>query len=145
MEDEVLNPGVVRVAHGRHTVLPANVLAEELTVPVAVVEVRIGEDVVGSEVPVEVVGERVGMMEAEVCLDATEGQIHVAETPRGGVGLLAVDRDVADSPTVRGYKLLTLNKHPARTATRIENAPLEGLNHLNEKLNDTAGRVELAA
>src|SRR5690606_20217704 len=47
---DVLQPGVVGVAHGRHAELPAHVFAQTLAAPVGDVERRVGEDEVGLEV-----------------------------------------------------------------------------------------------
>ena len=84
--DEVLNPGVVGVADGRRAVAPAHVVGQQLARPVADVERRIGEDVVGLEVGVQVAQEGVGGLRAEVGLDAADGEVHVRQPP-GGRGL----------------------------------------------------------
>jgi hypothetical protein len=52
--DELLNPGIVGVAHGRCAVLPADILPQPLTAPVGDVEWRIGQDEVGLQVFVQV-------------------------------------------------------------------------------------------
>ena len=59
--DEVLHPGEVGVARGRRAVDPALVVLQQLAAPVAVVERRVGEDVVGLEVGVLVVVEGVAV------------------------------------------------------------------------------------
>jgi hypothetical protein len=59
--DEVLHPGEVGVARRRHAVLPAHVVVQQLAAPVAVVEGRVGEHVVGLEVGVAVVVEGVAV------------------------------------------------------------------------------------
>ena len=61
--DEVLHPGEVGVALGRDAVLPAHVVV--LAEPVGVVEGRVGEDVVGAEVGMEVAAEGVGVLGAK--------------------------------------------------------------------------------
>jgi len=93
--DEVLDPGVVGVVHRRHTVLPARIVGEPLAAPIAHVEGGVGQDVVGLEVLVQVIVEGVGVVGAEVGVDATDGQVHFGQPPGGGIGLLAVDGDVA--------------------------------------------------
>jgi hypothetical protein len=70
--DEVLHPGEVRVARGRRAVLPADVVGEPVAAPVAVVERRVREDVVGLQVLVQVAVERVGMLGPEVRLDPAD-------------------------------------------------------------------------
>ncbi len=78
---------------GGQAVLPAHVVV--LAEPVADVEGKVGEDVVGLEVGVEVVAEGVGACLADIALDAADGEVHEGELPGGGVALLAVDGDVA--------------------------------------------------
>ncbi len=87
--DEVLHPGEVGIALGRDAVLPAHVVV--LAEPVGVVEGRVGENVVGAEVRMEVAAECVGVLGAEVGLYAAQGEIHHGQAARGGVALLTVD------------------------------------------------------
>lgn len=82
--DEVLNPGVVGVADRRRAVAPAHVVGQQLAGPVGDVERRIGEDVVGLEVGVQVAQEAVGGLAAEVGLDAADGEVHVRQPPGRG-------------------------------------------------------------
>ena len=93
--DEVLHPGVVGVAGRRRAVLPALVVLQQIAAPVAVVERRVGEDVVGLEVRVQVAVEAVGVFLAEVAVDAANGEVHLGQPPGRVVRLLAVDADVA--------------------------------------------------
>ena len=72
MVDEVLHPGEVGVADGRHAEFPAEVVAQPVSAPVAHVEGRIGQDVVGLEVLVQVAMEAVGGFLAEVGLRCRE-------------------------------------------------------------------------
>ena len=60
--DEVLHPGEVGVARRRHAVLPALVVAQQVAAPVAVVERRVGQDVVGLQVRVQVGVEAVAVL-----------------------------------------------------------------------------------
>ena len=78
--------------HWRDAELPAHgvVFAE----PVGVVEWRVGEDVVGAEVGMEVAAEGVGGLGAEVGLDAAQGAVHDAEAAAGSVALVTVDAHV---------------------------------------------------
>ena len=88
--DEVLHPGEVGVAGGRRAVDCQRLSSlQQLAAPVAVVERRIGEDVVGLEVGVQVVVEGVGVRDLGV--DAADGEVHLGQPPGGVVGLLAVD------------------------------------------------------
>ncbi len=145
MVDEVLNPGVVGVADGRGAILPAGILAEPLAAPIARVEGRVGEDVVGLQVLVQVAVEAVGVLGAEVGFDAANGEVHRGEPPGRRVGLLAVDADVADAAAVGLDEFLALDEHAAGAATRVEDAALVGGEHLDQDPDDAAGRVELAA
>ena len=77
---------------GRDAVLPALVVAQQLAAPVAHIEGRVGEDVVGLEVGVAVVVE--GVAVGDLALDAADGEVHAREPPGGVVRLLAVDADV---------------------------------------------------
>ena len=83
-----------------------------------VVERRIGEDEVGLEVRVQVVVEGVGVARSEVGLDAADGEVHLRQAPGGGVGLLAVDADVADPPAVGLDEPLALDEHAAASRSR---------------------------
>jgi hypothetical protein len=125
--DEVLHPGVVGVARGRRAVDPALVVLEQLAAPVAVVEGRVGQHVVGLEVGVPVVVEGVAVRDLRV--DAADGEVHLGEPPGGVVGLLAVDGDVAELAGVGLDELLALHEHAARAAARVVDAALVRREH----------------
>ena len=72
-------------------------------------------------------------------VDAADGQVHLAETPGGGVGLLAVDGDVGAVAAVLLDELLGLDEHAARTAAGIVDAALVGLDHLHQQADHDAG------
>src|SRR3569833_3290773 len=80
MVDEVLHPGEVGVARGRHTVGPALVVLEQLAAPVAVVEGRVGEHVVGLEVGVPIVVE--GIAVADLRVDAADCNLKQNKTTK---------------------------------------------------------------
>jgi hypothetical protein len=145
MIDEVLHLGEVGIGDWRHAVLPAAVVFEQVAAPIGVVEGRIGKDVVGLEVGVQVVVEAVGMFRAEVALDAANRQVHLRQPPGGVVGFLAVDRDVADAPAVGFDEALGLDEHPAGAATGVEGATFVGGEHRHEQPDDAVGGIELAA
>ena len=112
--------------------------------PVADVERRIGEHEVGAQVGVEILGERVGRAVAEVGLDAAEGEVHLGQLP-GGVGeLLAVDGDVGALAAVGLHELGGLHEHAAGAAGGVVDAAVVGLEHLDQRLDDRARRVERA-
>ena len=75
----MLHPGVVGVAGRRRAVLPALVVAQQLAAPIAVIEGRIGQHVVGFEVGVQVAVEAVGVLRPQVPVDAADRQVHPRE------------------------------------------------------------------
>ncbi len=81
--DEVLHPGEVGVARGRRAVDPALVVLQQLAAPVAVVEGRVGQHVVGLEVGVPVVVE--GVAVGDLRVDAADGEVHLGQPPGGVV------------------------------------------------------------
>lgn len=85
MVDEVLDPGIVRVAGRWDAVLPAGIVLEPLAAPVLHVERRVGKDEVGFQVWVQVAVEAVRILGAEVALDPPDGKVHVRQFPRGRV------------------------------------------------------------
>ena len=114
---------------GRDAELPAPVVV--LAEPVGVVEGRVGEELsfasqktrrvasrfgfhaharrgVGAEVGMQLAAEGVGMLGAEVGLDAAQGEVHDGEAAGVSVALLAVDADVAEARLVCGEPELGL-------------------------------------
>jgi len=80
---------------------------------------------------------------ADVPLQPVHGEVQARQSA-GLVGLL--------DATVGGRVLLVLgneagrlHEHAARAAGRVEDAAVEGFDHLGEQLDDAGGRVELAA
>ena len=142
--DDVLNPRKVGVAVRRGSVLPAHVVGEFVSAPVAEVEGRIGQYEVGLERRVAVVEEGVGVVLPQVGLDAPDGEVHLRHLPRRGVRILAVNRDVVDVARVALDEARRLHEHPARTAAGVVDTPSEGLQHLNEGLDDARRGVEFA-
>jgi hypothetical protein len=71
--DEVLNPRVADIAVGRLAEAPADVVLQKLAGPIGDVERRIGQDVVGLQVGVQVAQERVGGLGADVGFDCVDG------------------------------------------------------------------------
>lgn len=61
----------------RDAEVPAHVVV--FADPVGVVEGRVGQDLVGAEVGVEVAPEGVGVFGAEVDLDVAQGEVHDGE------------------------------------------------------------------
>ena len=137
MIEEVLHPGIVGVPSGRHTVDPALVLLEQFAAPVAVVEWWIRKDVVGLEVGVTVGVE--GVSVADLRVDATNGEVHLGQSPGSVVRLLPIDGDVADSAAVRLDEFLALHEHAARAAAGIVDAAFVGREHLHQNADDMRG------
>src|SRR5450756_3172378 len=140
----MLDPGVVGVTLRGHTVLPARIGLEAVTTPRTHVEGWIGQDRVCLEFGVQVVQETVCVLWAQVRFDATDGQVHAGEAPCRVVEFLTIDGD-APLVAVRFNELLALHKHATRATTRVIDAPLVRRQHLNERPDDTARRIELAA
>src|SRR4051794_22480413 len=109
--DKVLDPAKVRIASRRDTELPADVVAELLTAPVADVERRIGEDVIGLEVGQPIGVERVALIDPG--LDAADREVHLTQPPSRPIQLLAEDRDVALTAAVLLDEPLALHEHAA--------------------------------
>ena len=137
----MLNPGVIGVPLGGCPVGPSLVGAQELARPVAHVERGIGQDEVGFQVGVQVAKERISGLVTKVGLDAPERQVHMGEPPSRRVRLLAEDGNVRPTPAVSLDEPLGLDEHPARPATRVVNAAVVGLQHLDQQA-DHAGRGE---
>src|SRR5437870_13577497 len=141
--DEVLHPGEVGVAARWKAELPARVVV--FAEPVGVVEGRIGEDEVYSEIGMEIAPKGVGLLFAEISFDAADGEVHHGEAARSGVALLAVDADVAELAAMGFDEFFRLHEHAARTAAGIVNPAFVGSEHLDEESHDALRGVELAA
>ena len=82
---------------------------------------------------------------AKVEVDAPNGKVHCCEPPGGRVGLLTVDRDIADCAAVRFDEFFRLHKHAAGAAAGVIDLTLMRGKHCNKGFNNTGWRVELAA
>jgi hypothetical protein len=122
MIDEVLDPCKVRVAGGRHPVLPALVVLELVASPITVIEGRVGQHEVGLQIGVLVIVEAVAV--GDLRIDPPDGEVHLRQPPRRVVGFLPVDGDIADPPAVGLNELLTADEHAARAAARVVHAAL---------------------
>ena len=82
----------------------------------------------------QVVVEGVGVVRAEVGLDAADGEVHLAQPPGRVVRLLPVDGDVADACR-RGAStnFSDLHEHAARAAAGVVDAALVRLDHLDQQ------------
>ena len=122
--DDVLNPGVVGVAHRRRAVFPAGVFTEALAAPVGDIEGRIGEDEVGLEVLVQVAVEGVGRCGPRSASMPRMARFILASRQVVGLRLLAVDGDVADAAAVGLDEPLGLDEHAAGAAAGVVDAAL---------------------
>jgi hypothetical protein len=86
-----------------------------------------------------------GVAVRDLRVDAADGEVHLGEAPGGVVGLLAVDRDVAELAGVGLDELLALHEHAARAAAGVVDAALVRGEHLDQHAHHVRGRVELAA
>lgn len=93
-----------------------------------------------------------GVAPLDVAVDAADSEVHLAESPGGVVGLLAVDGDlalglraIAVAGGVRGDELQGLDEYAAGAAAGVKNTALVGFEHFDEEADDAGGRVELSA
>ena len=142
---DMLQPGVVGVALRGRAVFPAGVTVQAGVPPVADVEGRVGQAIVGPQVGVLVAGEGVGWLFAQVVVHAPNHQVHGRQAPGGGVGFLAVDGHIAQFAAVVFDELFRLHKHTARSAARVVNLAFAGREHGHQCFNNAGGRVELPA
>jgi len=140
--DEMLDPGVVGIAHGRHPIDPALVILQQLASPVAVIERRVGEHKVGLEVRVAVVVK--GVTLSYLGIDAADGEVHLGQAPGGVIRFLAVNGDVPEPAGVHLDEPLTLHKHAPRAAAGIVDPSFVRREHLYQDAHDVSRRVELA-
>src|SRR5690606_30132449 len=150
--NHVLHPGEVGVAPGWGAVLPAHVIGQGLTPPVLHVEGWVGHHEVGAQVRVLVVEEGVGVLLAEVEVDAADGHVHGRQLPGGGVGFLAVYGDVlllfggvvVLFLGVLFNELVAGDKETAGTHGRVIHAAGVGLEYFHDQGDDALGGVVLA-
>ena len=91
-------PLIADVVHRRHPKFPAHVLPQVFAAPVAHVERRVGEHEIGLEVGMQIRPEAVGVAQAEIGVNAANGDVHPHQFPGGVVGFLPVNRNVTDAP-----------------------------------------------
>jgi hypothetical protein len=138
-------PGEIGIADGRHTANPALVFAQPSTAPIAVVERGICEDVVGLEVRVQIPVKTVSVFFPQVRLNTSDGEVHHRQPPGGVVGLLTVDRDIADLPTMGLDEFLATHEYAPAPAAGVKNPALVRREHFNQESHNTAGCVKLPA
>ena len=141
--DEVLQPGIVGIAHRRHAVFPAGIVAQLLAAPIADVEGRIGKDKIRFQVGVAVIQE--GVAQFQFGVNAANGQVHARQAQGGGVGFLPENRKVFDVALMVEHELFALHEHPAAAAAAVIHAPVVGFEHFHQQFDNAGGRLELAA
>ena len=117
--DHVLEPGKVGVAGGRRAVLPAHVVQKFVLPPVRKVEGRVRQNEVRLELGVAVIEEGIGVVLAQVGLNAADGQVHLRHLPGGGVGVLAEYGNPVDVAAVVLHELGRLHEHAAAAAAGV--------------------------
>ena len=146
VKDEVLQPCEVGIACLWNTVFPAAIATELFTAPVAVVEGRIGYNVISFEVFMGVVEKGAFVVPFDLgAVDTANSEVNLCQTPSGLVALLTVDRDILYTALMLGNKSFGLHKHTTGTTTGIQNPAFVGFKHCYKQFNNAAWRVELPA
>ena len=109
----MLDPRKVGVASGRRAKLPTHIALQLVLAPIAVVEWRIGENVIGLNAGVEILVEGIGPFAAKVRFDAANSKVHLGQPPCRGIGLLPVNGNVVAPALVRFDKMFGLHEHAA--------------------------------
>ena len=87
------------------------------------VEGRVSEDEIEFLGLVQVLEERVGIMIAQIRVDAADREVHGRHFPRGRIGLLAVHGDVVNVALMAFDEVRGLYEHAAAAAARIVHSP----------------------
>jgi len=105
----------------------------------------VGQDEVGAQVRVLVAGEGVAGLFSKIEVDAANGQVHRRQAPGGRVGLLPIDRHVAQLAAVGLDEFLGLHEHAARAAARVVHLAAVRDEDGDQRLDDARRGVELPA
>ena len=92
-----------------------------------------------------VVEECIGSKLTQVCLNATDGQIHLCHLPGRWVAILSEYGDVVEAALMFVDESGRLHKHAARTAARVVHATAKRLQHLDQRTHNAGRRVEFAS
>ena len=109
----MLQPSEVGVAFGRCAVCPTWVIGQGFAPPIADVEGWVCHDEIHLFVDVLRLREAVGVMFAEVVINATNRHIHRRKFPGGWVEFLPVDGNVVDVALMGGDKAFGLHEKSA--------------------------------
>ena len=141
---DVLKPGIVGIAHGRHTKRPAHVFSQTIPAPIGHIEGWVGQNIVGLQVAQFVLVKTSLVVPANVGVDSPHGQVHLGQPPSGVVRFLSVDGNVTDAAVMLLHELFRLYEHPARAAAGVVDPPFVGLQHFDQHAHDRTWCVELA-
>ena len=141
----MLQPSEVGVAFGWRAVCPAWVISQGFAPPIADVEWRVCHDEIHLFVDVLWLGEAVGVVFAEVVINAADGHVHGSEFPGGWVEFLPVDGNVVDVALMGGDKAFGLHEKAATAHSRVIHAAGVWLEHFDNQGNYGFRREILAA
>ena len=141
----MLQPSEVGVAFRRRAVCPTWVIGQGFAPPIADVEWRVCHDEIHLFVDVLRLGEAVGVVFAEVVINAADGHVHGGKFPCGGVEFLPVDGNDVDVALMGGDKSFGLYEKAAAAHGRVIYAARVWLEHFDNQGNYGFGREILAA
>ena len=131
--NHVLEPRKVGVARRRRPILPAHIVLQFIRPPVGEVKRRVCHDIIRPQGGVAIVKKGIGVISAQVGVNAPDGQVHLRHLPGGGVGILPIDRNIIDVPGVVFHEFRRLHEHAAAAAAGVVHPPVEGLEHLHQR------------
>ena len=142
----MLNPCVVGITGRRRSVLPTDIVQQFILSPVGQIERRVCHNEICTKIGMEVIKERVSLIRAEVCINATNRHIHLCHLPGICIGFLTINGNALTIAAVCLDELHALHKHTARATARVVHpAVIERLQDCNDCLNDAGRCIELAA
>ena len=142
--NHVQNPGIVCIGYAGHTVtLPTGVIEQLIfATPPLEVKRRVGHDEIHLFILVQILREGGGVLLTKVVGDATDSQIHLAQTPSLLYALLPDDRDIFAVSVVAFHEFMGLHKHTTRTAARVIYHTAVRLDHFSNQLNNASRGIE---
>ncbi|PRL25192.1 hypothetical protein BV089_01759 [Haemophilus influenzae] len=141
----MLQPSEVGVAFGWCAVCPTWIIGKGFAPPIADIEWRVCHNEIHLFVDVLRLGETVGVVFAEVVINAANRHIHGGELPCGGVEFLPVDGHVVDVALMGGNKAFGLHEKAATAHSWVIHAAGVWLEHFDNQGNDGFRREILPA
>ena len=141
----MLQPSEVGVAFGRCAVCPTWVIGQGFAPPITDIEWRVCHDEIHLFVDVLRLREAVGVVLAEVVINAANRHIHGGKFPSGWVEFLPVDGHVVDVALMGGDKAFGLHEKAAAAHGRVIHAAGVWLKHFDNQGNNGFRREILAA